>query len=123
MTVYRICVLLGMLCVLPSTAASADDRLFTISSISVVAAHGADLSVTQRCIGERRCRELNPWLARFDNPGLFGAAKMGVGSLGLLATMKLHQTHPKWATAINFVVAGTYTAIAIRNQRVGRNAR
>ena len=94
--------------------------VYKLSLVAAIAAHGADLSITQNCVGAGRCRELNPWLGRFEQPAVFGAAKMGVAAGGLWAVDKFAEKHPKWAVVMNFAVAGAYTAIAVRNTRVAR---
>lgn len=91
--------------------------LLKLTLITSLAAHGADLASTEHCLGAGRCRELNPWLARFDQPAAFGAAKMGVAGLGLYGAQKLETNHPKWALALNLTVTGAYTAVAIHNSR------
>jgi hypothetical protein len=99
-------------------AAPETDVLFRISMVAAVAGHGADLGITENCLGAGRCREMNPWLARYDNAAVFGAAKMTVAGLALWATSKLHDTHPTLATIFNFAQAGAYVAIAARNTRI-----
>lgn len=101
-------------------AARAEDRIFRASLVSAVVAHGMDLAETQHCLGAGRCRELNPWLARFDSPSGFAIAKMGVAAGSLWATAKLHETHPRWALLANLAQTAAFSAIAIRNARVSR---
>lgn len=118
MPVWIIC---AGLCVCFASSAHAEDRLYRLSLASAVAAHGADLATTEFCLGQRTCRETNPWLLKFSTqPAVFGASKMAVASLGLWATSKLHPAHPRWAQFLNWTVSGAYTAIAIRNTRVGQ---
>ena len=104
--------------------AAADDTLFRASMVAVIAAHGADLASTEFCIGAGRCREMNGWLARFNEPATFGAVKMGVAGASLWFTAKLRDALPdgrKWiATVVNVGMAGTFTAIAVHNTRVAR---
>lgn len=102
------------------TSASAEDRLFRISLVAAMAAHGADLASTENCLGAGRCRELNPFLARFDQPAVFGAAKIGVAALSLWGLAKLHETHPKLATISSFAMAGAFAGIAVHNAKVSR---
>jgi hypothetical protein len=97
-----------------------EDTAFRASMVAAVVAHAADLSVTQRCLGSGRCREVNPWLGRFQQPIPFAVAKMTVASLGLWASAKLHERHPRWALALNIGVAGAYTAITVHNSRVAK---
>lgn len=94
--------------------------LYKLSLIAALMAHGADLASTEHCLGAGRCREMNAALARFEQPAAFGAAKFGVAGAGFWAVDKLHETHPKLATAVNFAIAGTFSAIAAHNAQVGR---
>jgi hypothetical protein len=95
--------------------------LYKLSIVFAIGAHGADLGITSNCIGRGVCRELNPALARFDNPAVFGFAKMGVATGGILVTDKLYKTDTKkgkiGAIIMNFAVASAFTAIAVRNTR------
>lgn len=104
----------------PSSAFAEEGWFYRVSQVAAASAHAADLGATTYCLGSGRCRELNPWLARYENPAVFGAAKGGVATAGLIFTDKLHKTHPKWAIVLNFAVAGAYTAIAARNVALGR---
>lgn len=112
-----ILVVLVLLC---AHAASAEDKLFRASLVSAIAAHGADLATTEHCLGSGRCRELNPFLLRFEQPAVFGAVKMGVAGLSLWATAKLHDSHPRWAIAANVAQTVGFTWIAVRNTRAVR---
>lgn len=94
--------------------------LLKVTLLASLAAHGSDLATTEHCLGAGKCHELNPWLARFDQPAAFGAAKMGVASLGTYGSMKLETNHPKWALVLNLTVTGAYTAIAVHNSRQER---
>lgn len=94
--------------------------LFKLTLVLAMAAHGADLASTEYCLGAGRCREANPWLARFNQPAQFGAAKMGVAGLGAWGSVKLHETHPTLAIVLNLAQAGAFAAIAAHNGRVGR---
>ena len=111
-------VLVGLLVAAPVAAQS--DNVFRASLVAAVAAHGADLASTENCLGSGRCRELNPWLARFDNPATFGAVKMGIAALSLWGTAKLHESHPKWAIAVNVAQAVGFSLVAAHNARVGK---
>lgn len=93
--------------------------LLKLTLVTALAAHGADLASTENCLGAKRCHELNPWLARVDQPIAFGAAKMGVAGLGLYGSEKLEANHPKWALVLNLTVTGAYSAIAVHNSRTG----
>lgn len=94
--------------------------LLKLSFVLALAGHGADLASTEHCLGRGVCREMNPWLARFEQPAIFGAAKMGVAGAGLWATSEFAKSHPKWATVLNLTIAGAYTGIAIHNSRVAK---
>ncbi len=99
---------------------SAQDRAFTVSEWAVLGAHALDASATQRCVGSGRCRELNPYLARFDQPVAFTSAKVGLAWVQLWAVRKIRLTHPRLATATNYAIALGFGALAIRNERLGR---
>jgi hypothetical protein len=92
--------------------------LYKFSLVLVMAAHGADLASTEHCLGAGRCREMNPLLVRFDQPVAFGAAKMGVAGVSVLAVDRLHKTHPKLAVIVNLGIASAFGAIAARNARI-----
>lgn len=109
-----------VLLLLPVTA-SAQDRVYALSEWAVLTGHALDAAATQNCIGAGRCRELNPWLARYDSPVRFTAAKFVVGGGQLWAMRKLRAAgHPRWALVANFAIGSAFTAIAIRNQKVGK---
>lgn len=101
---------------------SAQDRplVFDLSEYTVVIGHGMDLASTQRCLGSGRCAEVNPWLARYSEPLTFTAAKFGVAGLGLWAVRKVQPRHPRLAAAVNYAIGAGFTALAIRNQRIGK---
>jgi len=94
--------------------------LYKISLVLAIAAHGSDLASTEHCLGAGRCREMNPWLARFDQPAVFGAAKMGVAAGSLWGVDRLHASHPRLATVATLVMAGSFAGIAIHNAQVTR---
>ena len=98
---------------------SAQGKAFVASEWAVMVGHSLDAASTQRCLGAGRCRELNPYLARFDNPVAFTAAKSGLAVVQLWTMRKLHKSHPKLATAANFAIGAAFTSIALRNARVG----
>ena len=100
--------------------ASAQDKVFAVSEWAVLTGHGLDTASTQRAIGEHRGVEANPFLAQFNNPLAFTAAKFAIGGGQLWLMRKLKPSHPKLATLTNFAIAGMFTSIAIRNQRVGK---
>ena len=110
---------IGLL-VLLAAPVSAQDPFFRTSLVSAVVAHSMDLAETQRCLGSGRCREMNPWLLRFDSPSGFAVAKMSVASASLWATAILHETHPRLAILANVGQTVAFSWIAVRNARQGR---
>ena len=98
---------------------SAQGRVFVASEWAVLVGHSLDAASTQRCLGAGRCREANPWLARYDNPVAFTAAKSGLAVVQLWTMRRLHKSHPRLATVTNFAMGAAFTSIAIRNARVG----
>ena len=94
--------------------------LLKLTLIASLAAHGADLAETEHCLGAGKCHEMNPALARFHSPSAFGAAKIGVASLGAFGSMKLQENHPKLAILLNVSVTGAYSYIAYHNSVIGR---
>lgn len=100
--------------------AHAQGKVFTVSEWAVLGAHALDASATQRCVGSGRCRELNPYLARFDQPVAFTSAKVGLAWVQLWAVRKIRPTHPRLATATNYALALGFGALAIRNERIGQ---
>ncbi len=107
-------------CVLMLSSASNADTLFKVSLVANVAAHGADLASTEHCLGSGRCREMNPWLARFENPATFGAVKMGIAGVSMWASDEIRKRN-RWAgIAFNFASASAFAYIAARNTRVAR---
>ncbi len=113
---------LTLLFVLLAVPAAAQERgiAFDLSEFAVVVGHSMDLASTQRCLGSGRCHEVNPFLLRFDQPMAFAASKFGIGGVQLWATRKLQRSHPKWASVINYSIGAGFTALAVRNQRIGR---
>lgn len=99
------------------------DGWFRASLVAAVAGHGADLASTEYCLGAGRCQEGNPGLARFRSPVVFGVVKMGIAAGSLVGTVRLHETHPRLAQAINWGIAGGFLAIGIRNGRVAGEPR
>lgn len=109
-----------LLFVLLAAPVQAQDKLFTVSEWAVLGSHALDAAATQHCLGSGKCHELNPWLARYNSPVRFTAAKVTVAGLQLWAVRKLRPTHPKLAILTNYAIAAGFTAIAIRNERIGR---
>ncbi len=106
--------------VLIASSASAQDTAFRASMVAAIAAHGADLATTENCLGAGRCTEMNQFLLRFQQPGVFGAVKMGIAALQLWGVAKLHETHPVIAQIANWSTAGIFAGIAVHNARVSR---
>ena len=113
-------VLLVLACCLLPASAFAQGKAFVVSEWAVMGSHALDAAATQRCLGAGRCREINPWLARYDSPVGFTAAKVTVASLQLWAVRKVRPSHPKLAAVTNYAIAAAFSAIAIRNERIGR---
>ena len=88
-----------------------------ISFVLALAAHGADLASTENCLGRGVCRELNPWLARFNQPAAFGAAQIGVAATSEWGVYELAHTHPKLALVTNLAITAAFTGIAVHNAR------
>ena len=87
-----------------------------------VTAHGLDLATSMHAIGAGQANEINPVLAPFSGkPLAFAAVKMGLASVGLLATDALRRNgHPKWAMALALIQTAVFTYVAIRNERLVR---
>ena len=100
--------------------AHAQGKVFTVSEWAVLGAHALDASATQRCVGSGRCRELNPYLARFDQPVAFTGAKVGLAWVQLWTVRKIRPTHPRLATVANYAIALGFGALAFRNERIGQ---
>ena len=94
--------------------------LLELSFVFAMGAHGADLASTEHCLGAGRCREMNPWLARFEQPVAFGFAKMGVAAGSDLMVRKIAKTHPRLAVVTNLAIGAAFTGIALRNARVSQ---
>lgn len=96
--------------------------LYDLSKIAVMSANAADTATTMQCEGAGRCTEMNPWLARSDNPIAFATEKTAVVGGQLWGVGRLAGSgHKKLATAINFSVAGAFYGIAAHNYRVGHS--
>lgn len=94
---------------------------YRASELAVLTGHAFDLAATQHCLGAGSCREMNPWLARYSSPTRFTAGKFGIAIVQLWATRKLRDAgHPKIAIVTNFAIAGGFTALGIRNERLTR---
>lgn len=110
--------LLLVLFVCVAAPVHADDHLLRISEAVAIVGHGADLASTQHCLGAGRCRELNPWLARYNNPVGFAVAKMGVASVGLWATSKI--PNKTLAAIVNFGIGSGFLMLSVHNTKVGK---
>jgi hypothetical protein len=121
------CILALLLLAVPASAQNISpwgpaDRgfVFDLSEYTVVIGHAMDLASTVDCRSAGRCREANPFLARFDNPLTFTAAKFAVGGLGLWAVRKMQPRHPRLASVVNYAIGAGFVSLGIRNARVGR---
>lgn len=112
--------------VLGARPVEAQDRIvFRATLASAVVAHAADLAETQRCLGSGRCRELNPWLLRFDNPTGFAVAKMSLATATLWATTAVYDrcesARCRWlAIGANVGQSVAFFALAAHNARQSR---
>ena len=113
MKVLAVC----LMCVLLSQRAAAQS-IFYLSEAVAVTGHAADLASTQHCLGAGRCHELNPLLARYDNPVAFSVAKFSVVSLQLWAVRKMRPTHPRLAILTNIAIGSGFLALGLHNQKV-----
>ncbi len=111
-----------LLFAVPASAQTADPHtsLFRASMVAAVVAHSMDLAETQRCLGAGSCREVNPWLGRFDSPSGFAVAKMSIVAAQLWLVAKLHEGKPKTAIVINVATTALFAGIAAHNARVSR---
>lgn len=121
----RICwLVIALLCLARSSAAQ-ERQLFKFSLASAVVAHSMDLAETEHCLGAGKCRELNPWLLRFQSPSGFALAKMSLatGTLWITAEVfdRCESRSCKWlAIGSNLGQALAFAAIAVHNRRVSR---
>lgn len=94
-------------------------KYYIASEWAVMYGHAIDTATTQHCLGAGVCRELNPYLGRFNNPIAFTTAKIGVGIIQLYLTRRLARIeNPKLAAVVNFAVTSALTSVAIHNQRL-----
>lgn len=91
--------------------------LLKLSFVFAVGAHGADLASTEYCLGKGSCTEMNKFLARFNQPAVFGGAKMGVAAGSEVLIYDLSKEHPKLAFLSNMIVGSVFTAIAVHNSQ------
>jgi hypothetical protein len=113
----------ALLLLVPRPAVAEDDphtNLFRASMAAAVLAHAFDLALTVDCRARGRCREVNPWLARYQGAAPFTLAKMGVATGSLWGVAILHEHHPKLAILANVATAAAFAGIASHNARVGQ---
>lgn len=104
-----------------ATPAHASERALRWSELAVVAGHAFDAASSQRCLGSGRCHETNAWLARYDDPIRFTAAKLTIAGVQLWATRKLAESgHARLAIVANVAIGSGFTALAVRNTKVGK---
>jgi hypothetical protein len=104
---------------------SAQDRYFRGSLATAVVAHALDTSTTVDCRARGRCREVNPWLLRFERPIPFTLGKTTVAALTLWATGEIYQRCEtktcRWsAVGLNVGQTVGFSLIAAHNSRAGR---
>lgn len=100
-------------------SAGVRERAYAATEYLALTGQAIDATATQRCRGAGTCHELNPWLARYDNPVSFTAAKFGVASLQLWAMRKLKAAgHPRWAAATNIATGIGFGWLGVRNYRL-----
>jgi len=116
-----IIVLALLLLAVPAAAQTEHQTLFRASMVAAMAAHGSDLASTEHCLGAKTCLEQNKFLARFDQPAAFGAAKMGLAAVQLWLVAKFNDRGwTKAAIAVNLATTAAFTGIAIHNSRVSQ---
>lgn len=94
-----------------------EQSIFALSSVSLWGATAADAITTDRLIETGRFREGNPILAR-ENGTLNKPALFVLTAGQNAATYYLYRHgHPRWAAAVNFLVAGAHLAIAFTSNR------
>lgn len=117
-------VLAGLLLAVPALGQPADhppDLMFKVATTGLLAAHGADLWSTGKCIGAGRCHEINPALRPLEGSGIaFGVVKMGIAGAQVYALEQLHRKSRTWGRIAAFALAAGTFAIAIRNNRVAK---
>ena len=89
--------------------------LLKLSFVFAIGAHGADLASTEYCLGKGSCSEMNKFLARFNQPAVFGGVKMGVAAGSEVGIYELSKEHPKLAFIANITVGTIFTGIAVHN--------
>ncbi len=102
-------------CLLLASSASAGS--LKIPASVLIAAQASDLITTYNATHSGRGHESNPVMG---GTGRQIALKAVSTSATLLLANKLQQHHPKVASGMVYVLAGSVGAIAIHNSRVGR---
>jgi hypothetical protein len=114
--------LAGFLVAVPAFAQPADhppDPVFKVATTGLLAAHGADLWSTGKCIGAGTCHEINPALRPLEGSGVaFGAVKMAIAGAQVYALERLHRKSRAWGRISAFALAAGTFAIAVRNNRI-----
>lgn len=101
------------------------DHLLHLLLIGYMGLNGADLALTEYCLGQGQCRELNPVFAPLSrSPLTFGVAKMTGATAIALALHKLtHSKHPKLAVVVSAASVAWSAGVVIHNQRQLRGRR
>lgn len=94
-----------------------EDTVYRISEAVAVIGHMADATSSMHCIGSGRCKEMNPYLARFEQPIPFALAKASVATVGIWAASKI--PNKTLGAFVNFGVGSGFLILAIHNTRVG----
>jgi Fe-S-cluster-containing dehydrogenase component len=90
-----------------------------VAMVAALAAHGADLYTTGRCIGAGTCREANPFLSPFVNtPLAFGATKMAVAGTVLTVKRRYRDAHPRLVFWVSVAETCFVAAVATHNARL-----
>lgn len=103
----------------------AKDLIFRFTLGSAVVAHSLDLASTTDCKARKTCREVNPWLLRYERPIPFALGKTTVSTLTLWATAEIHERCEtrkcRWsAIGLNVAQTVAFSWIAANNVRAGR---
>jgi len=94
-------------------------KWYTASEWSLITCHALDTGYTQRLIGTGQFHESNPFLGRFENPGLFVGVKFGLAFGQIKATRTIARSgQPLLAAITNAAVAGVMCGAAIHNARL-----
>jgi hypothetical protein len=120
----RLTLLLAIVLLSPRESA-AKDLIFRVTLGSAVVAHSLDLSSTVDCRARKTCREVNPWLLRYERPIPFALGKTTLSTLTLWATAEIYERCQsktcRWsAIGLNIAQTVAFSAIAAHNTRVGK---